>query len=341
MTIGRVSALFLLVACGAALHHLFPTQSNWVRVALWGAVYVNGAGFSPAIAAALIAGLLAIYALHVNGGINLRNKRMDVVVHCNARYHDLYTARHELLDTEKDTKLRQARLHSYLKRYWGLKSDQFDYWLAGYVDQETFASWVLSTADALSSDGPEGIPYRAYLFEMEAPHTVVNQRFVNLIEFLEVYVGAVRSRELKYAAILQYLRCIEKLEKRLIRQLARDRFGRVWMSKFVRTLKPGYRKKYYALADGMPGARLLVRLQDLWETGLFDGWHHHVAQKTLCDMEEHFRSLPDHYREVRRREGEAGLRRERFREYYGVTPAHRFDEITCEQRRAMQREAQR
>ena len=87
--------------------------------------------------------LVAWMALRTNAAVNIRNKRIDVILHCNARYDELYKLRNEI-DKEDNIKKKQYLLDSYFRRYWGLQSDQIDYWLAGYVDPETMASWIAS-----------------------------------------------------------------------------------------------------------------------------------------------------------------------------------------------------
>lgn len=41
---------------------------------------------------------------------------------------------------------------SYYARYWGLKNDQFDFWLFGVLDHDTFFDWSCSTALAFRDE---------------------------------------------------------------------------------------------------------------------------------------------------------------------------------------------
>lgn len=69
------------------------------------------------------------------------NRSIQTVLHCNLRYHDLEKERVLFdFDTEK------AEIDQYVSRYWSLKSDQFYYWLAGFVDPDAFMTWFSSVA---------------------------------------------------------------------------------------------------------------------------------------------------------------------------------------------------
>jgi hypothetical protein len=52
----------------------------------------------------------------------------------------------------------ELRVKSYYARFWGLKSDQFDYWLADVVDIETFSNWCFMTMKAFCDVSDEGSP---------------------------------------------------------------------------------------------------------------------------------------------------------------------------------------
>src|SRR4051812_1290160 len=99
---------------------------------------------------------LALYGAYYAGRINRKNKIADVVVHCMSRYDQIaqqkadieakYTGKcGERLEAEKQWFL-------YHRRYWGLKSDQFDYWLSGLIDCETISSWFNSVLKIFEKD---------------------------------------------------------------------------------------------------------------------------------------------------------------------------------------------
>ncbi len=88
----------------------------------------------------LASALVALFAVRVNVMVNIRNKRADTILHCNNRYDELYKFKLEVKESEDED-----RVHAYYARYWGLKSDEFDYWLAGLVDIETFTNWLFVT----------------------------------------------------------------------------------------------------------------------------------------------------------------------------------------------------
>lgn|GEM_PF-2572159 len=84
--------------------------------------------------------------------INRRNKRADTILHCNVRYDELYKLRISIRDMTGDA--RDTAIHAYYARFWGLKSDQFDYWLAGLIDIHTFFDWASSTLRSFKDNKP-------------------------------------------------------------------------------------------------------------------------------------------------------------------------------------------
>lgn len=180
------------------------------------------------IVGAVITGGIAWIALRTNAAVNIRNKRMDVILHCNNRYDDLYKLRHEL----QRGACTRDEISSYFRRYWGLQSDQIDYWLAGYVDPETMVSWIISLTGSLERKTiGQGINVYSYAEswndEIEASHRVVNKRLTETVNFCQEYLIKLWIPEHRYAAALQYLRILEAHEESLISILSRNRHSRI------------------------------------------------------------------------------------------------------------------
>ena len=92
----------------------------------------------------------AWFTVRKNVRINLRSKRVDVAMHCNSRYDEVYETKLKLrFGTATEPEAR-----SYYARFWGLKSDEFDYWLADLVDIETYCNWCFMTMKAFNDDKP-------------------------------------------------------------------------------------------------------------------------------------------------------------------------------------------
>jgi predicted HTH transcriptional regulator len=103
---------------------------------------------------------IAAWAVFQNIAINQRNKRADCIFHCNNRYDEIYKYKSSIVDKhtlrrasdakarattqteEKTTSLGEEpdETRHYYARYWGLKSDEFDYWLAKLIDLDTIMS---------------------------------------------------------------------------------------------------------------------------------------------------------------------------------------------------------
>lgn len=99
--------------------------------------------------------------------VNKLLKTVDVSIHCSQRYDALSNLRVEILslqnekakkESSKDGKddaakadidqkinilesKRDALTKDYYRRFWALKSDQFDYWLMGVLDHDAFFDW--------------------------------------------------------------------------------------------------------------------------------------------------------------------------------------------------------
>lgn len=88
-------------------------------------------------------------------------KMADVAIHCSQRYDELNKLKRSILDKEAEIAFLkastadgpiQARINieahrvdelwaAYYRGFWALKSDQFDYWLSGVLDHDTFYDW--------------------------------------------------------------------------------------------------------------------------------------------------------------------------------------------------------
>jgi hypothetical protein len=135
----------------------------------------------------IIATIVAIFAIRHNISINRRNKRIDIIAGCNARYDTIYDLRLKLVHES----VTEAEVAAYFGRFWGLKSDQFDYWLAGFVDIETFTDWCFMTVKSFSENKSlrafnRSRVYGEYTFDAGwhyvglPDHQVTNQWFTEL-----------------------------------------------------------------------------------------------------------------------------------------------------------------
>lgn len=111
------------------------------------------------------------------------NRSIQTVLHCNMRYHDLEKER---LNPENFSTENFAE--RFAIRYWSLKSDQFDYWLAGFVDPDAFTTWFSSVARHFTS--PESFvdthDFRDLWIDVgRSYHQSINPWFVTFIDYLE------------------------------------------------------------------------------------------------------------------------------------------------------------
>lgn len=256
-------AIFILAAAAIAAHitgillPLLATASD-----LYIFVQKKFPSLPAAITGALITGGIAWIALRTNAAVNIRNKRMDVILHCNNRYDDLYKLRHEI---EKDG-AGGDQILSYFRRYWGLQSDQIDYWLAGYIDPETMASWVVSLTGSLENKslGRAGasISYAAsWNDDIANTHRVVNKRLTDTVDFSMKYLANLPEPRLRYAAALQYLRIIEANERSLIKALSRNHHSRMGLDVLATTVPSDVWENYNIFDVRMWPFRWIYRLE--------------------------------------------------------------------------------
>jgi len=90
-----IRAFFIvIVAVGLTFWLGFRNYPADIRV-----FYQNGDRLDAPLISAILAAaasIIAIIALIVNSSVNLRNKRLDVTIHCNTRYDDIYKTRGEI-----------------------------------------------------------------------------------------------------------------------------------------------------------------------------------------------------------------------------------------------------
>lgn len=209
----------------------------------------------PGLPAALATGAVAWVAFRTNAAVNIRNKRADVIIHCNNRYDEIYKLKIEIEsnidDPERSKEIPYLR-KAYFRRYWGLKSDQLDYWFAGYVDPETISSWFMSVVDDLSVASKTrrlprvgGVTYRESWKEVRGNHEAINIRLVEIVENIVNKISIIEERTHKYAALLALMDRIENKESKLISELRRDSHSRFKIDELPETLDEYSKILYY------------------------------------------------------------------------------------------------
>lgn len=150
---------------------------------------------------------------------------MDVIIHCNARYADLYKMKSDIHiirhnknveNGEKESKIAILK-NTYFRQYWGLKSDQIDYWIAGYVDPNTLTSWFLSTADKMDKKNlTEDFSCSEYVSKWEQisqEHEAVNPLFCSVIDYIKADISEIPDPNDRFNKLFTFFRVIEETEK--------------------------------------------------------------------------------------------------------------------------------
>jgi hypothetical protein len=153
----------------------------------------------------------ALLTVRKNVRINLRNKRVDVAMHSNSRYDQIYETKMRLRFGAAE----ESAARSYYARFWGLKSDEFDYWLADLIDIETYCNWSFMTMKAFNDRQPFAPEPQTLDFEWgwsevgTADHLIPNPWFYELTEAIRE-LGSI-WREIRLASDLDEAREREML----------------------------------------------------------------------------------------------------------------------------------
>lgn len=216
------------------------------------------------VAAAIIAlfGLLiAAAATRVNAAMSQRNQQSNVVLHCSLRYDSLYELRSALGEPAKpvlDQNVHNAdpKIQNYFNRYFGLESDQIDFWIAGYVDPETIYSWLISLSENLYDHGVGGYRYESGWNFVADRHRVVNRALYNIITQImnfksQLNTATMRERETAIAAnIVVQMKSVEKSEAKIMWRLSEPNGGRFTAEEFEKYLDSTIQKSISNIENG-------------------------------------------------------------------------------------------
>jgi hypothetical protein len=185
-----------------------------------------------------VGAMIAMWAILQNIAINQRNKRADCIFHCNNRYDDIYKYKSSIIDKHasrpKDLKQNTPDVpipsvsldlpksepdeaKHYYARYWGLKSDEFDYWLAKLIDLDTIVNWAFLTVNAfrenpvIHSAGVATDFRNGWLNNGLPDNDVINPWFTEFTTVL-FRLGAlgIQDRNIEHAILLDLFECIER-----------------------------------------------------------------------------------------------------------------------------------
>jgi hypothetical protein len=162
--------------------------------------------------------LLAFLGGHAAAKINRKNKIADVVMHCMVRY--------DAIAHDKATIDSREKALYYFRRYFGLKSDQFDYWLSGLIDAENILSWFYSILSAFETgksvtytigNKQERITFEQGWNEVRESHVAQDTTFVRTIERIRQIALQDGEAKNKYYLLVDLFEEVERYEKDFIR----------------------------------------------------------------------------------------------------------------------------
>ncbi len=133
-------------------------------------------------------------SLSENERIAFLNTRATVILHCANRYDQLYQDRSAAGIDKYDGRADYndpslVSVRRYFRRYWGLQSDQMDFYMADWVDPDTIRSWVFSLCEAVRErrdDAPTNFSklMRKGWDQISVYHRNVNPVFAEMVDLI-------------------------------------------------------------------------------------------------------------------------------------------------------------
>lgn len=124
-----------------------------------------------------------------------QTRALETQLNCQKLYMEIEEVRMQWRYGTLEEKIRIAESNhvgAFFRRFWTLKSDQFEYWLSGNIEYHTFIGWNLSTARHFSKDSLSDIAGRFYFHSFSCGwavygrpyHLDLNPLFVRLTDAL-------------------------------------------------------------------------------------------------------------------------------------------------------------
>jgi len=168
----------------------------------------------------------------------VRNKRMDVLIHCIHRYEELTSKRpkfnpHGPLSPEEK---------AYFRRLWAIKREQIDFWIDGFVEPGALLSWFMGDVDYFSGRNAATITrtrYRLGWADVRDSHGFINDEFKSLIDAIANRVAHwdhLNDRKRQEALLFCLLQRLERRERKSIKRRRGNGMGRIWFKELRGTL---------------------------------------------------------------------------------------------------------
>lgn len=217
------------------------------------------------VAGALIAlsGLtIAASATRTSAAVNHRNQQSNVILHCSLRYDQLYELKLEIGESDKlsedqDVSKSPLSVKTYFNRYFGLESDQIDFWLAGFIDPDSISTWLSSLADSLHRRDVGGYTFKSGWNYVVDHHKVMNPTLYEIVDGLinfqsklEDYSKPEREKFIA-AKISSLLKEAERKQSKIIWRLSALDTNRFTAAEFEEQyLDERIRKAVYKIENG-------------------------------------------------------------------------------------------
>jgi hypothetical protein len=122
------------------LHDYIPSPAPLAQI-LRAPELLSAVCAAMAVAASIVLGSIQVYQ---SNKVARATKTVDVIMHAAVRYNELNNNRPAPASVDEPPDVRGRKIHTWHNTYWGLKNDQFDYWLMGFFDHDTFCDWSSS-----------------------------------------------------------------------------------------------------------------------------------------------------------------------------------------------------
>ncbi len=112
-------------------------------------------------------------------------KRIDVEMHCNVRWADLFKQRLDIERMSQDPKGRVLPLAvaEYYRQFWSLQEDQFYYYNQGFLPEGLYIDWIYERVKAFQNNNAVGGVHFIDGWEKHGkPITKAARNFVDFVE---------------------------------------------------------------------------------------------------------------------------------------------------------------
>lgn len=220
----RALVIFIIVSVATLGGYAWANLIEFAKPALDFSSVGNFEGLFSAIAVsvAIITLVVGVFLYWQAERVARLNHRSEVILHCIDRYNGISTINSKLGKAHDGNEIPDDELGSYARHFYGelftLKCDQFNFYLAGWVDVDTFAGWMRSTLGAFIKNRAQyGMSAREGWLLVAEYHQRANPYFYDIMSNL-MRMAAIEANESPVGVVEKKFRanCVEAAFREVI-----------------------------------------------------------------------------------------------------------------------------